>query len=281
MEENTHIFVILYDKIMKCISNCVAAYELDRKACGLILLMIYVFTSYSMVTSVHRMLTGQVGFEEVACGCSIVALFTLITYIYGTVFGIFTYDLPYNVDTNESHEDAEKQESEGSSTPTENDPNNSETSKEADLEGLQKLLEDVSKENDERIQKAVLSNQKRIELLTQNIDVYVRNLVEHDERLRESYSLETDKYVKISTAEIDENLKWKVAFNEQHVRLTTAAEGKNARRDLVDYIHKKRQDFLKSQQTIELQFTADYEKLQTANLNRFKHFHSKAFEMDK
>ncbi|GFY77505.1 hypothetical protein TNIN_147331 [Trichonephila inaurata madagascariensis] len=78
--------------------------------------------------------------------------------MYGTSFGIFTYDLPYNVDTKESHEDAEKQDSEGSSTPTENDPKNSETTKEVDLEGLQKLLEGISKLNDERIQKAVLSN---------------------------------------------------------------------------------------------------------------------------
>ncbi|GFU06479.1 hypothetical protein TNCV_351331 [Trichonephila clavipes] len=194
-----------------------------------------------------------------------------LQYIYGTFFGIFTYDLPYNVDTRESRED------EGSISTVQN----SETTEEVGSEKLQKQLEKISKQNDERIQKAILSNQKRIELLTKETDEYVRKLVEFGERFHESFSLETDKFVKISTAEVDENLKLSAAFNEQRVQLDTAVEGKNFRRDLIDYIHKKRLELLKCEQKIESQFTAEYKKLNTAALNRSKILQSMAVRMDK
>ncbi|GFR05497.1 hypothetical protein TNCT_585001 [Trichonephila clavata] len=266
---------------VKCISNYVVANELDRKACGLILIMIYVFTSYSMITCVQRMLTWQVGFPEMAYGCSIVGLFTVITYIYGTCFGVFTYDPPYDLGAEKSREAAVEDDSGRASISTLSDLNSSESFEEISMEELQKILEEISKENDKCIQKAALNNLKRIELLTQETDEYARKLVEYDERLHESYSLETDKYVKISTAEVDENLKLSAAFTEQRVLLATAVDGVNIKRDVVDYIHKRSLDLLKYNQKIESQSTAEYGKLKMANLNRFKSLQSKAVTTDK
>ncbi|GFY47540.1 hypothetical protein TNIN_95711 [Trichonephila inaurata madagascariensis] len=141
---------------------------------------------------------------------------------------------------------------------------------------LPKLLQKISKENDERIQKAVLNNQKRTELLSKNTDENIEEIVGCDEELHELYTLETDKYVKISTAEINEYLKLLAALIEQRVQLSTAIDNANFKKEVVDCIHKRNKKFIRDNQTIKLQSAQDYERLKIANAKGLNDFLSLA-----
>ncbi|GFU06478.1 hypothetical protein TNCV_351321 [Trichonephila clavipes] len=205
----------------------------------------------------------------------------LYQYIYGTFFGVFTCDLPYNLDDKESRVPSAGDDRGKTSTVTRSDLINSGSIEEISMAELPKLLLEISKENDERIQKAILNNQKRIELLSKKTDENLKEIVGCDEKFYESCSLEADKHVKVSTAEIDEYLKLSAAFNEQRVRLAAAIDTENFKKDIVDCLHKRNRDLIKDSQMIKLHSAKDYALLKIANFKRYKDLLSLALKQDK
>lgn len=267
------IVEVLHD-IIKLISKGIKAYELDRKACGLILLMIYVFSSYSAVTCLHRMIACQAGVAEMACGCSIVCLFLAITYIYGTFFGVFNHHVPSDLDIETLHVSDVEEDGRRISTSTERGQRTSE-SEDISMEELSKLLEEISQKNNDLIEKAASNNQKRIDLLSERTDAHIKSVSEKDEMLKALTASETDKYVKLSTAEIEENLKLSRAFNAQRLLLSTAIDDESFKKEIAQCIHNSNLRIIKDTQKLKLHLIKEEELIKKAMTDRYNHKLSK------